>query len=259
MANIINNIVCIGSGNVATHLTSALAKAGKNIVQVYSPNAAHGQTLAKELNCPYISNINNLQPNADMYLIAISDDAIESVAKKINTEKGIVVHTSGITDINVLNHHKNFGVFYPLQTFSKNVTVNMQDVPFLIEGSSQNTQQQLIQLAKSIGNNIHLIDSEKRKKFHLAAVLVNNFPTYLYLQAHEYLKSANLNFDLLLPLIRETGNKIKTVNPEKAQTGPARRKDLNVLETHRRMLSNFPDTLKIYNVITQQIVKKYYE
>lgn len=251
--NNIQSVVLLGSGNVSTHLAINFKAQNIEIKQIFSPTLTHAQALAKKVGAQAISSISKLNHTADLYLISITDDEIENLSCKLPNIKGIVAHTSGITALSTLKKHKKRGVFYPLQTFSKTRAVDFFNIPFCIEASNTETEEQLKSLAHKLSQKVFIISTEKRKTLHLAAVLVNNFPTYLYRLANDILKKENLDFDLLKPLIIETGNKILEMAPEKAQTGPARRGDKKTMEIHKKLLQNQPDILALYELMSKQI------
>ncbi|MBE0651174.1 MAG: DUF2520 domain-containing protein [Bacteroidales bacterium] len=255
----IKSVVFIGSGNVATHLSVALHKMGMPILQIYSPNIEHARLLARKTESSAIHDLSEINPEADLYLISIPDDKIIKVIDELKPFSGIAAHTSGIVEMKVLEKFENFGVFYPLQTFSKNRPVDITTVPFCIEGNSEDTQNTLFDLAKKLSRSVQYINSVDRKQIHLAAVFVNNFPNHLYAAAENLLKEKNISFEILLPLLQETAAKMQDLKPEEAQTGPARRNDLNTIKTHSAMLKNHPELLEIYQLFSHQILKKYHD
>ncbi len=250
----------IGSGNVAFHLAKALYKAGAVIDEVWSPNALHRQALAAEVEAKEADKLTALTTASDVYIIAVPDGRVAEVVAALPKVKGIVAHTSGITSMQVVSKRfKNSGVFYPLQTFSKQRPVAVNEVPFCIEGNTEYATQTLTQLAAMLSKNIHAVSSDERKKLHLAAVFVSNFVNHLYQTANTITNENNLPFSLLIPLIEEVAAKIKTLSPAEAQTGPARRNDKKTIAVHREMLNAHPDFEVLYNLITGQITKRYYE
>ena len=256
--NQIQHISFIGSGNVATHLALGFKKAGLNISEIYSPTTAHVGQLAKITGAKAVSKIADLVKNIDLYVICVPDDKVKTVFDQLPVVEGIIVHTSGITSIEVLKEAKRYGVLYPLQTFSKNKELNLKDVPFCVEGNSIETSDKLIEFAKSLSRNVHLINSEERRYLHLTAVMVNNFTNHLYHVAEDILKSKEIDFELLLPLIKETAAKIERLEPGIAQTGPAKRNDKSTIDIHEEMLKHMPEYDELYRLISKQIKKKYH-
>lgn len=231
----------IGRGNVATHIAKALS--GKIEIVMVNPHTLEG-----------------LPPDSDIILISVSDDAIREVALKcrdlINqSPKTLIAHTSGSVGIQVLaDCALETGVFYPLQTFSKNVALDYKEIPFFIEGSSENSFDRLCELARLISDNVFRADSEKRRRLHIAAVFACNFSNHLVNIADTLLHDQGMDYKVLLPLLKETVRKLETVTPAKAQTGPASRGDNNVISSHMAALSSKPEFQHLYGSLSQSII-----
>lgn len=247
-------IVLLGSGNVATNLAKVLKASGEDVIQVYSPNLNHAKSLAGLIEAKGINDLFEVEQDADLYIISVKDDAIESVAKSLKNVTGLVVHTSGTTDIKVLSSQvKNAGVFYPLQTFSKDKEVSFENIPLCIEANSENQLTVLKKLAVKMSREVHELNGEKRKVLHLAAVFACNFPNHLYALANEILNQNGLNFQIIRPLIAETADKVMSNLPENVQTGPAIRADENTLTKHLSMLTDMPELQNIYQTLSNSI------
>lgn len=247
----------IGSGNVATHLAQALFVLGHSIVQVYSRNNQNAQCLAQQVNAQAVSQLTQLQP-AELYIIAVNDAAIAAVASHLAALnlKGIVVHTSGSTDINTLQGvGQNYGVLYPLQTFSKAQPVDFKTVPLLLEASNAEVLNSLNQLAMQLSQQVYHYSSEQRRGLHLAAVIACNFSNYLYSVANQYLQNQGVDFNLLKPLIMETAQKIQQHAPVTVQTGPAVRGDQAILQMHQNMLASQPALQQLYKLLSDGIIE----
>jgi predicted short-subunit dehydrogenase-like oxidoreductase (DUF2520 family) len=249
-------VILIGSGNVAMHLGQALLEADVEIVQVYSQHIAHAKTLAKKLKAKAISSISKIKADGALIILAIKDDAIAGVVKKLKVSDGIVVHTSGSISIDVLKKFHQHGIIYPLQTFSKNRKVDFRNIPVCIEGSDVSTLLSLSNIAETISDCVYHLDSKQREEVHLAAVFANNFTNHLYALSEEILQKNKLPFDLLRPLILETAEKVQSLSPLEAQTGPALRKDQSVMKKHLALLKKHPQLKKIYSEISAGISKK---
>ncbi|WP_026777712.1 Rossmann-like and DUF2520 domain-containing protein [Polaribacter sp. Hel_I_88] len=226
-----NTILIVGKGNVATHLYNAFL----NVDEI-----AVTQISSRDL-----TNI----PKATITIIAVSDDAIAKVSSKITNN--FVVHTSGSVALNDLKNIKRKGVFYMLQTFSKDKKVDFKEVPFCLEAENKEDYQQLEFLAKSIGKKIYEISSEQRKTLHVAAVFVNNFTNHLFKIGNDICNTNNIPFEILHPLIKETVLKIEELSPENAQTGPAVRNDKKTIKNHLNLLDK--NQQKIYKILTKSI------
>lgn len=254
----IKSVSIIGSGNVATHLAKALYNKGLEINQIYSRSVKNAKELANKVRAGYTDDLIGLKLNSDLYIIAASDDAIASIAEKITLSGKIIVHTSGANEIEVLKvSSKNYGSFYPLQTFTKNAEISFENIPMCIEASNQKTENELIALALMLSKNVSKINSLQRKKIHLAAVFACNFANYMQVIAEDLCEENNVSFDMLKPLIKETFEKGINLLPSQNQTGPAKRNDIKVIEEHKLLLANNPDFKEIYTIISNQIINKY--
>ncbi len=249
-------ITIIGSGNVATHLAAAFKNAGHNIVQVYSRDLHNASLLAYHVKAESIDNLYQINPETDLFVIAVKDDAIEAIVSALAKYQKLIVHTSGATDLQVLlKYTQNAGVFYPLQTFSKTKEVNFNTVPLCIEGADEQITSQLNELAYTITQNVYRIDSAERKTLHLAAVFACNFPNYLYYLSQQLLADQKLPFDLLRPLILETAEKVQEHLPASVQTGPAVRNDEKTMDAHLQLLHENPELQQLYKLLSQGIIK----
>jgi predicted short-subunit dehydrogenase-like oxidoreductase (DUF2520 family) len=243
-------VVLIGSGNVAQHLIQAFAKSKKvDVIQVFSRQK---EAVTHLLDSNKITNDFNDLVEADLYIIAVSDDAIAKVSSQLPFKNRLVAHTSGTVSINSLDSKNRKGIFYPLQTFSKNKAVDFNQIPICLESENENDFELLEKVAESISNNVHKINSQQRKALHVSAVFVNNFVNHLYEIGNEICIENKVPFEILKPLILETANKVLTLSPKEAQTGPAKRNDMQTIEAHLDFLSN-ENHAKIYKILTQSI------
>ena len=251
-----NGIVILGAGNVATHLSTALYNSGYHIKCVYSKTINTAKTLAQKFKTHYTNDVNHIPVDADLYIIAVKDEIIAQIVKYLDLKDEIIVHTAGSVSIDIFkDKFKNYGVFYPLQTFSKNRELDFSTIPICIEANSKMLENKLFNLAASLSKSVKIINSDKRKKLHLAAVFACNFANYMYSAATNILEDADLCFDLLKPLISETANKAIDCHPKKAQTGPAVRNDQNIIEMHMEMLKEYPEFKELYKLASEGIFK----
>jgi predicted short-subunit dehydrogenase-like oxidoreductase (DUF2520 family) len=249
-------ITIIGSGNVATHLAAAFKNAGHSIVQVYSRDMQNASLLAYHVRAEATDRFDQIDPETDLFVIAVKDDVIETITSMLAKYDKLIVHTSGATDLQVLlNHTKNAGVFYPLQTFNKTKEVNFNTVPLCIEGADEQISSKLNELAYTITQNVYRINSAERRTLHLAAVFACNFPNYLYYLAQQLLAEKQLPFDLLRPLILETAEKVQEQMPASVQTGPAIRNDEKTMTAHLQQLGEKPELQELYSLLSQGIIK----
>ena len=252
-------VVCLGSGNVATHLASAFQESGADLVQIWSKTLANAQALASVLNSQAIDNLAELDKTADLYLICVKDDAIPGMAAQLQNLDGIVVHTSGATHIDVFKAAglSRYGILYPLQTFSKSRKLEGSKIPLCLEANSEETLQALRAIAAKVSPLIYQVSSDDRKLLHLAAVFACNFTNHLYQLSAEILERKQLNFDLLKPLILETAAKVQSALPKDVQTGPAVRHDELTMKNHLDLLQNSPELVEIYETLSKSIKKTY--
>lgn len=249
-------ITLIGSGNVATHMGAALKNAGHRIIQVYGRNNHNAALLAYHIGAEAISDLNDINPETDIFIIAVSDDAIAGLTEQLAPYDKLIVHTSGATDLyTLLAFTDHAGVFYPLQTFSKTKEVDFRSVPLCIEGADDTITQTLKELAQTISNNVHPITSAQRRTLHLAAVFACNFSNYLYYIAQDLLAKQDIQFDLLRPLILETAEKVQQQFPANVQTGPAVRRDVKTIDAHLQQLQGEPELEQLYRLLSQGIIK----
>ena len=241
----------IGSGNVAQHLISVFSKAADiELVQVF---ARKPESVSHLVSTDKItSDFNELQV-VDVTIIAVTDDAIAEVSGQLPFENQLVVHTSGSLPMDALNSKNRKGVFYPLQTFSKSKEIDFKVIPICLEAENEADFQMLETLAKTISNSVAHISSEQRKALHVAAVFVSNFTNHLYQIGHDICIENKIPFDILKPLIQETASKILTLPPNEAQTGPAKRKDTQTINTHLNFLTD-ENQKEIYKILTKSII-----
>ena len=248
-------VVCIGSGNVATHMAAAFKAKGHELVQVWSRTDEHGRELADSVGAKSIANFKEIDPDADLYLIAVKDDAIPSVVSELSGLSGLVVHTSGATAIDELSSLTKYGVLYPLQTFSKHKAIDFSGVPLCIEARDFACLEELHAIADELSELVYEVNSEQRKILHLAAVFACNFVNHLYDMAAQVLQPQDLNFELLRPLIMETALKVQHDLPANVQTGPAIRGDEQTMKKHLQLLDQFPHMQHIYQTLSNSIKK----
>jgi predicted short-subunit dehydrogenase-like oxidoreductase (DUF2520 family) len=247
-------IVIIGSGNVATVLGRKFKLAGHHILQIYSRNASAASELAYEWDTKSTNYKSLINPDAELYLIAVNDDSISDVIKDLYLPGKIIVHTAASVPKEILQTVSNaFGVFYPLQSLRKEM-VNLPDAPIFIDASDEKTRIVLDKLAHSIADEkVMQAGDDARLKLHVAAVVVSNFVNHLYVLAEDYCKNEGLDFKQLLPLIEETATRLKDNSPKQLQTGPAIRHDSESIHKHLDLLKGHPQLKNLYVLFTESI------
>jgi predicted short-subunit dehydrogenase-like oxidoreductase (DUF2520 family) len=250
-------ITLIGAGNLAMQLGLALKEAGLVFGQVYSRTEAAAKELANQLDCCFTTDAASIQAGADLYVCALKDDAVPAVLSQIRIGNGLLVHTAGSLPLSLLaTYSSHYGVFYPLQTFSKSRKVDFQQVPIFIEASDVSTLGQLRNLASLLSPIVEEADSVQRLQLHLSAVFACNFVNLMYGISDDLLREQRLDFKHLLPLIRETAAKVEALTPAQAQTGPAVRLDRTVMNKHLTQLKNYPDWQDLYELLSNQIYQR---
>ncbi|WP_396601512.1 Rossmann-like and DUF2520 domain-containing protein [Algibacter sp. R77976] len=244
------SVVILGAGNVGTHIFKGFSKTDEvSVIQWYNRSLSTIQSYKGLVDIT--DNLNALK-EADVYIIAVSDDIIADLSSKLSFENRLVVHTSGSASVYDLDMKHKRGVLYPLQSFSKDAEMDFTNVPICIETIDKKSYPLLKKLAASLGSPTKRINSDQRRVLHLAAVFVNNFTNQLYRIGHEITESEGAEFDLLKPLITETANKIQDMSPFKAQTGPAKRNDKKTIKKHLKQLDN-EHHKAVYELLTNSI------
>lgn len=250
----------IGSGNVAWHLAPALDNMGYVVKEVYSKNPQHAEALTERLyQADVKATLDFSTSGSKVFFICVSDDAIADVAREIILpDDAIVVHTSGSQSITHLQYvaTNHIGVFYPLQTFTKSKKIEFKTIPIFIECYTE-AESTLMEIAQSISNEVRKIGSEERKALHLSAVFASNFANHMLTIAKRIMEQNSLDYNWLKPLIAETINKSLTIGPEQAQTGPALRGDLEILDSHLAFLAEHEQEAIIYKAVSQHIIDLY--
>ncbi|MDO5104959.1 Rossmann-like and DUF2520 domain-containing protein [Capnocytophaga sp.] len=247
------SVSIVGGGNVAFHLANAFYKNNKIEVKQLC-NRSSFTSHFEQFTIDKITNVTDLKP-VDVCIIAVKDAAIFEVSEKLPFSGKLVVHTSGNTDVNVLSDKNRKGVFYPLQSFSKELPIDFQSVPLCIEAKSSSDLKTLRILAEILTEKIYEIDSFQRKILHISAVFSNNFSNHLIHIGQEICEKHNIPFEILQPLLAQTFEKLQKTTAFEAQTGPARRGDKQTIENHLQLLDS--NQKEIYKIITNSILKTY--
>lgn len=251
----IKSAIVIGAGNVAWHLGHSLLLNGIRITAVVNRTKSRGKQLADSLGANYAATFEEAGSEADIIILAVSDDVIASVACSAGfIRSGILVHTAGTVPMNVLSGNAaNFGVIYPLQTFSAGRKLNFKNIPLLLEASNNKVYESLNELASRLSDNVMPMTSDNRMIIHLSAVLTSNFPNHLFTLSEKLLSAHGLSLTLLKPLLEETVEKAFSNGPALSQTGPAIRGNEKIIEKHLKLLEKYPEIREIYKVLSASI------
>lgn len=256
----VKRIVFIGAGNVAYHLAPAIERSNAGtIVQVYSRTLASAKALSDRLSSATpVNSTSEIIPDADIYIVSLSDDALGGLIPHLPRNNALWLHTSGSLPMEVLSAMSpRYGVYYPLQTFSKSVELDMEEIPVFVEGCSETVSLEIERFASQTFHRVFHADSTLRRKMHIAAVFACNFTNYMWTIAEDLLHKEGLSLDVLKPLLEETLRKAMQSSPANGQTGPAKRGDRQVMDKHIEMLP--PDTAKIYSDLSTAIYNRHHE
>ena len=250
-----STIVFIGAGNVATHMSKAFLKTDNKVIQVYSRTIEHAQILADEVHADFTNDLENIRNDADMYIFSVKDDALPEILHRMPKTGGIWIHTAGSVPQHIFAPYlTNYGVIYPLQTFSKNRSISFSKTPLFIEASNAETRKIIESLATTLSPKVYYLNGEKRQYLHLSAVFACNFANHMYTLAADILENEGIPYDVLKPLIEETAEKVKEMSPRNAQTGPAVRFDKQVMKKHLDLLKD-EEKKHIYRLLSESIHK----
>ena len=245
-------VTLIGSGNVATVLGRKIMHSGHIIQQVFNRNIDHAKDLATELSAEAVDKI---QEPADMYIVAVSDDALQHISTWLEPVDGFIVHTAGSVSLEALKDiSADYGVLWPLQSVRKETPV-APVMPVLIDANNQWNKMKLKGFAQSFADTVAEAGDEDRRKLHLAAVITNNFSNYIFSLTENYCMQEGVDFKLMLPLLSETVSRMKENSPAELQTGPAVRNDVSTIQKHTILLDKYPELLNVYNFFTEKISK----
>lgn len=249
----------IGTGNLASHLCTSLVKKGFTLKQVAGRTKAATRELASRFHAGFTTDLKKIYEDADFYFICVSDDSIKRIASVLKLKKGMLIHCSGSTSLQALKGGaQKYGVLWPLYTFIKNDVVDFSGIPLFIEGNSPAAEKELKHVASALSKIVFVMDSARREKLHLAAVMSSNFSNFLFTLADEFISREKAGkFEHLLPLIQKTVANLHLYSSLETQTGPARRGDKKIIERHLELLKKYPEQKKIYKLLTSGIKSRY--
>lgn len=250
-------VVIIGSGNVATVMGRILQQKGHRIRQVWSREQAHADKLAGELNAQGITDLLALAPDADLYLLAVTDSALAATAARIGRKEGLVVHTAGSVSKDILKNVSNrYGVLWPMKMIRRSMTA-ITPVTIVMDGNTATVRTELEQWAHEFSLQVITADDAMRSKMHLLAAVTSNFPNHLYHLAADYCAAEQIDFRAFYPIIEETSRQVQQAHPRDVQAGPALRGDETTLKQHEALLKEHPALHAIYTMMTESIRRSF--
>ncbi len=247
-------VTIIGTGNVATVLGKLMIRSKHTVKEVWGRNPEHTALLAGQLQATAISDLQQINGESDIYLVAVADDAIGVIAAQLPVTSKLVLHTAGSVPGNVLQETGNtYGVLWPIQSLRKEMEY-LPVIPFGIDGNSEATIETIRAFAETLSPLVTVTNDVKRRQLHLAAVITSNFTNYLYALAEDYCRQEQVDFTMLLPLMQETVTRAGLISPSKTQTGPAARGDEKTIEAHLKLLQHQPGLQHIYQLLSESIL-----
>ena len=251
----INTVSLIGSGNIAHWLVYAMRKAGVTVRQIYSRQLGHAQALAEKADAEAIDNLRDLSPDSDMYIFSVKDDSYESLLQHLPFRLPMAAHTAGSLSIRIFEPYaESYGILYPYQSVNKGMDFEDVIVPLCVETNNQTAENELLAFANRLTSAVQQLDESQRLVLHRAAIFGCNFTNAMYSIAYDILKEHHIDWKIILPLLQNTMEKVKTMNPHDAQTGPAQRGDQNIIRLHQEALQD--EKLKeIYRLMTDYIMQ----
>ncbi len=258
--NEIKTISFIGSGNVATNLAIALNANGFTIDTILSQTLQNATVLAAKVNAKGTDELNQLDQTSDLYIISLKDDVIGTFLKGLNLYNRLLVHTSGSYETTKLTKFSTkTGSFYPLQTFNKDISVDLSTIPIIIESENSEVIEALLSVAKRLTKKTHILNASQKKALHISAIGINNFTHFILSKSKQYCESNNLTFNLLKPLLKHTVESFSNEEmPLQKQTGPARRGDVAIINKHIESLTSDKEFQAMYKDLSQYILSEFH-
>lgn len=252
----ISKVTIIGTGNIATWFTLTLSKKNIQILQIYDRDIVKSTKLATQCHANPIDKLNLLSNEADLFLFAIKDDCLATLLQDVPFKMPLAIHTAGSLSQSIFkNYAERYGIIYPYQSINKKIEIDHLIVPLAIEGNNSETTEILFQFAQCFSSTVYKIDEQQRFAMHIAAIFGNNFTNALYSISYKILKDNNIDWNIILPLLEETCSKIKKIEPKEAQTGPAKRGDEKIIESHCNYLKD-KEIQDIYRILSQYIISQ---
>lgn len=250
----IRKVTIIGSGNIAHWMAYAMHKADIVISQVYSRTLSNAMALANQYDAEAIDSLSDLKPNGDLYLFAVKDDCFDELLPQLPFKLPLAAHTGGSLSIHILKDYaENYGIIYPYQSLSKNMVFDGVVVPLSVEANVKQAEDDLMSVARKMSNLVSYMDEKQRFVLHRAAIFGCNFTNAMYHIAYDILKENDIDWQMIIPLLQNTLDKVKVMTPKEAQTGPAKRRDGNVIEMHQASLTDAQQK-EIYRLMTEYII-----
>ena len=251
----IETVSLVGSGNIAHWLVYALKKADVDIRQIYSRQLDHAKELAAKADADAIDSLRDLLPDSDLYIFSVKDDSYETLLSQLPFRLPLAVHTAGSLSIRIFEPYADsYGILYPYQSLNKNMDFANIEVPLSVESNDKMVENELFAFAGRLSSTVQLMGEAQRLVLHRAAIFGCNFTNAMYAIAYDILRENNIDWRMILPLLENTLDKVKTMNPHDAQTGPAKRGDQNIIRMHQEALQD-ERLREIYRLMSDYIMR----
>ncbi len=251
----IETVSLVGSGNIAHWLVYALKKADVDIRQIYSRQLDHAKELATKADADAIDSLRDLLPDSDLYIFSVKDDSYETLLSQLPFRLPLAVHTAGSLSIRIFEPYADsYGILYPYQSLNKKMDFANVEVPLSVESNDKMVENELFAFAGRLSSTVQLMGEAQRLVLHRAAIFGCNFTNAMYAIAYDILRENNIEWRMILPLLENTLDKVKTMNPHDAQTGPAKRGDQNIIRMHQEALQD-ERLREIYRLMSDYIMR----
>lgn len=251
----IQNVTFIGSGNIAHWMAYAMHINNINVKQIYSRHLCNARALAEKYGAEAVDDLSALKPGSDLYLFMVKDDSFDDILPQLPFRLPFAAHTAGSLSISVFNHYADkYGIIYPYQSLSKSMAFDGVEVPLSVEANSKKAENELMALAQRLSGQVAVIPEQRRQVLHKAAIFGCNFTNAMYAMAYDILTENGMDWQMIMPLLQNTLEKVKTMAPHDAQTGPAKRRDTNIIKLHADTIDD-PQVREIYLLLTDYIMR----
>ncbi|MEX2574987.1 MAG: Rossmann-like and DUF2520 domain-containing protein [Balneolaceae bacterium] len=256
------DVSVIGPGAVGSSLAEALSEAGYKIKSVFTRNPNKSRGYSHRADVTYLLSDMEWTNLGDLIFITTPDDFISDVAETLsgipgNWKDRMVVHCSGLLTSDELADVSKKGAltasFHPLQTFTGQSGENaFQDISISVEGDEKAVSA-LQDIVSDLQSRPVLLNKEQKSMLHVSAVFLSNYMVALGSISDKLIRTAIPDADLTLlkPLLLQTASNLSGNPPAEALTGPLARGDSRTVRKHLRLLSDYPEFLKVYKILGQ--------
>jgi len=220
-------LAIVGQGRLGHALAAALTRAGYDVLGPLG-RGADGEA-------------------ADAVLLCVPDAEIARAAALIPPGRP-VGHCSGATGLDALVPHEAFSL-HPLMTVTAEGT-RFEGAGAAIAGSTPRAVSLATELAIDLGMRPVVVADGDRAAYHAAASIASNFLVTLEAAAERVARTAGVDRELLVPLVRATVENWAALGPERALTGPVARGDDGTVARQRAAVADrAPDLMPLFDAL----------